>query len=38
VFTGELPAGGFVFRAGVTPIFSLNGIAPWFGISFGYSL
>jgi hypothetical protein len=33
----QRPAGGFVFRAGVTPVFSLDGIAPWFGISFGYS-
>jgi hypothetical protein len=33
----QRPAGGFVFRAGVTPVFSLYGIAPWFGISFGYS-
>lgn len=33
----QRPDGGFVFRAGLTPIFSLDGIAPWFGISFGYA-
>ena len=33
----QRPTGGFVFRAGVTPIFSLDGIGPWFGVSFGYA-
>ena len=28
--------GGFVFRAGLTPLFDTSGIAPWFGLSFGY--
>ena len=32
----QRPAGGFVFRAGLTPFFGTDGIAPWFGISFGY--
>lgn len=33
----QRPGGGFVFRAGVTPFFGAGGIAPWFGVSFGYS-
>lgn len=33
----QRPAGGFVFRAGLTPIFNLGGVVPWFGVSFGYA-
>lgn len=33
----QRPTGGFLFRAGVTPVFSLDGIGPWFGVSFGYA-
>lgn len=33
----QRPQGGFVFRAGLTPVFSLDGIGPWFGASFGYA-
>lgn len=29
--------GGFVFRIGLTPIFTTGGGAPWAGISFGYA-
>lgn len=32
----QRPGGGFVFRAGLTPFFSTDGILPWFGVSFGY--
>lgn len=32
----QRPAGGFVFRAGLTPFFSTSGIVPWFGLSLGY--
>lgn len=32
----QRPGGGFVFRAGVTPMFDTSGIAPWFGLSLGY--
>ena len=32
----QRPGGGFVFRAGVTPLFDTSGIAPWVGISLGY--
>jgi hypothetical protein len=31
----QKPSGGFVFRAGLTPMFDSGTIAPWFGISFG---
>ena len=33
----QRPGGGFVFRAGLTPVFNLNGVGPWFGLSFGYA-
>ena len=33
----QRPQGGFIFRAGLTPVFSLDGIGPWFGASFGYA-
>lgn len=29
--------GGFVFRAGLTPIFTTDSFVPWFGVSFGYA-
>lgn len=29
--------GGFVFRAGFTPIFGAGGVLPWAGISFGFA-
>lgn len=29
--------GGFLFRAGFTPLFSFGGGIPWFGVSFGYA-
>lgn len=29
--------GGFVFRIGLTPLFSLDGGLPWLGISFGHA-
>ena len=32
----QRPGGGFVFRAGVTPMFNTSNVAPWFGISLGY--
>ena len=32
----QRPGGGFFFRTGLTPFFGTGGIAPWFGISFGY--
>lgn len=28
-------SGGFVFRIGLTPLFSLHGGVPWLGVSFG---
>jgi hypothetical protein len=33
----QKPEGGFVFRAGLTPIFDLENIGPWAGVSFGYA-
>ena len=32
----QKPGRGFVFRAGLTPVFDDSGILPWAGISFGY--
>lgn len=32
----QRPARGFVFKAGVTPVFTSDGILPWAGVSFGY--
>jgi hypothetical protein len=32
----QRPERGFVFRAGLTPFFDGDGIAPWAGVSFGY--
>jgi hypothetical protein len=32
----QKPARGFVFRAGVTPLFDGSEILPWAGVSFGY--
>ena len=32
----QRPDGGFVFRVGLTPVFTTSDFAPWFGISFGY--
>lgn len=32
----QRPAGGFVFRVGLTPFFSTQAFGPWFGMSFGY--
>jgi hypothetical protein len=29
--------GGFVFRAGITPIFGAGGFLPWAGLSLGYA-
>lgn len=29
--------GGFVFRVGLTPLFTADTFVPWFGASFGYS-
>lgn len=29
--------GGFVFRIGLTPLFSFGGILPWVGMSLGYA-
>lgn len=33
----QRPGGGFLFRVGLTPVFTTNDFAPWFGLSFGYS-
>jgi hypothetical protein len=33
----QRPGGGFVFRAGLTPIFTTSDFVPWFGVSFGYA-
>ncbi|HEX8696164.1 MAG TPA: hypothetical protein VF746_27350 [Longimicrobium sp.] len=33
----QRPGGGFLFRVGLTPIFTTNDFAPWFGLSFGYA-
>ena len=33
----QRPDGGFVFRAGFTPVFSTDDFLPWFGVSFGYA-
>ncbi|HEU0053131.1 MAG TPA: hypothetical protein VFQ39_08130 [Longimicrobium sp.] len=33
----QRPDGGFVFRAGLTPIFDTEDFIPWFGVSFGYA-
>lgn len=33
----QKPRGGFVFRAGLTPVFDTSGILPWAGVSFGYA-
>lgn len=33
----QKPAGGFVFRAGFTPVFDTEDILPWAGVSFGYA-
>lgn len=33
----QRPGGGFVFRVGLTPVFTTNDFAPWFGLSFGYA-
>lgn len=30
-------AGGVVFRAGLTPVFTTDDFAPWIGVSFGYA-
>jgi hypothetical protein len=32
----QRPDGGFVFRAGLTPIITTDSFLPWFGVSFGY--
>ena len=32
----QKPGRGFVFRAGLTPIFDTSDILPWAGVSFGY--
>ena len=32
----QRPAGGFVFRVGLTPFFGAGGIVPYLGVSFGY--
>lgn len=33
----QKPGGGFVFRAGFTPVFDTSDILPWAGVSFGYA-
>ena len=33
----QRPGGGFLFRVGLTPVFTTNDFAPWFGLSFGYA-
>jgi hypothetical protein len=33
----QRPGGGFLFRVGLTPVFTTSDFAPWFGLSFGYA-
>lgn len=33
----QKPEGGFLFRAGFTPLFNSEGVEPWGGISLGFS-
>lgn len=33
----QQPDGGFVFRIGLTPVFSSAGLLPWAGLSLGYA-
>ena len=33
----QRPGGGFVFRAGLTPLFDFETLLPWLGVSFGRS-